>query len=127
LTSTAMLPDVLPAILGRLKAKTTRDSALGRESMKILGLPVLIVLMIPAGASAVEKAVKFDAEAWDLSNGQVVEHLGRQSIIGTAVLKDVEFENGIIEFDVAATEGRSYPGVFFRMRSPEVCTLPSRT
>jgi hypothetical protein len=87
--------------------------------MKLIMLSVLLMPLIAATAAGQESIVEFDVEAWDLSDGQVVEHLGRQSIIGTAVLKDVEFEDGVIEFDVAATEGRSYPGIFFRMQSSE--------
>jgi sugar lactone lactonase YvrE len=86
--------------------------------MRFLGLLVILALVSPWGAAAGAEVVEFDAEAWDLSRAQVVEYLGRQSVIGTAVLKDVVFEDGVIEFDVAAKDGKSYPGVFFRMQSP---------
>jgi len=61
--------------------------------------------------------IPFDKENWTFFNGEVVEHLGRQSLSGTARLTGVEFENGIIEFDMAINGKRSYPGIFFRVQS----------
>jgi len=87
-------------------------------------LRVLIGVIVMAGsASAQGVAVPFDAGHWTLDNARVVEQAGRQAVAGLAVLKDVEFEDGVIEFDVWApdtrlTGGRAYPGVYFRMRSP---------
>lgn len=49
----------------------------------------------------------------------VEEHLGRRSLRlqgGTAVLEDVEFVDGTIEFDVAFSGERSFSGVFWRMQ-----------
>lgn len=45
------------------------------------------------------------------------EYLGVESIYlpsGFATLNDVEFHNGIIEFDIAFPQGRGFPGVTFR-------------
>jgi hypothetical protein len=65
-------------------------------------------------------AVPFVPERWDLSSAKVVEHLGRQALTGAAFLKDAEFEDGVIECDVAMKAGvRSYPGVLFRIGSAE--------
>lgn len=63
-----------------------------------------------------EGIVDFSSERWSVANGRVVDFLGRKAFIGTAHLKDVEFENGVIELDVAvsADRVRSYPGVTFR-------------
>jgi len=62
--------------------------------------------------------IPFNNENWKFFNGEVVEYLGRQSLSGTASLQGVEFENGVIEFDIAINGKRSYPGVFFRVQSP---------
>jgi sugar lactone lactonase YvrE len=39
--------------------------------------------------------------------------------MGTAYLKDVEFENGFIEVDIAVERERTYPGIVFRRQSDE--------
>ena len=64
--------------------------------------------------------IDFESDRWVKVSGRVVDFLGRQCLTGRAYLKDVEFENGIIEVDVAfpSTDRRSYPGIFFRVQSP---------
>lgn len=88
--------------------------------MKIMIRLVLLILgagLQAATAQAPAAAViEFDSGRWEASGGKVVEFLGRKAFMGTATLKDVVFENGVIEFDVAAStdRARSYPGVVFR-------------
>ncbi len=82
------------------------------------------IIALCGSALAQGVAVPFDAAHWNLDNARVVEQAGRQAVAGLAVLKDVEFEDGVIEFDVWApdvrqTGGRAYPGVIFRMRTPQ--------
>ncbi len=61
--------------------------------------------------------IDFDSEKWTFINARKVDHLGRKALMGSAYLKDVEFQNGIIELDMAVERRTSYPGVLFRMRS----------
>ncbi len=61
-------------------------------------------------------AVAVDSDRWTVIDAEVVEYLGRRCLSGTAVLADVEFQNGVIEVDVAVDGRRSYPGLIFRMR-----------
>ncbi len=82
------------------------------------------VSTVCASVFAQEAFIPFDAGHWNLDNARVSEQAGRQAVSGLAVLKDVEFEDGVIEFDVWApdvrsTGGRAYPGVIFRMQSPQ--------
>lgn len=83
---------------------------------------VLCALTMFAGvqdvAVAQEGLVDFGSARWAVTDGQVVDFLGRRAFMGAATLKDVEFENGVIEFDIAAStdRARSYPGVMFRIR-----------
>jgi hypothetical protein len=66
--------------------------------------------------------VAFDSERWQIKDpkARVEEHLGRKSLFltsGYALLKDVEFENGVIEVDIAArdiTPLASFVGILFR-------------
>ncbi|MCK4546201.1 MAG: SMP-30/gluconolactonase/LRE family protein [Candidatus Eisenbacteria sp.] len=69
-------------------------------------------------ASAQEGVVNFDSDRWNVVSGQVVDFMDRTCLTGVAVLKDVEFENGVIEFDMAVTttDQRSYPGFTFRVQ-----------
>ena len=62
--------------------------------------------------------IAFTPDRWDLRNARVVDHLGRKALAGTAFLKDVTFDDGVIECDVAMKGGvRAYPGVLFRVQS----------
>jgi len=73
------------------------------------------VLTFRAGSARAEE-IPFTPEKWDLQAAKVVDHLGRQALMGTAFLKDAAFEDGVIEFDLAVTGARSYPGVLFRVQ-----------
>ncbi|MFK7843965.1 MAG: hypothetical protein AB8G77_01595 [Rhodothermales bacterium] len=65
-------------------------------------------------------SVPFDSDAWEIAGNdtKLVNYKGQPSLFakgGGAVLNDVAFLNGIIEFDLAISESRGVPGVFFRM------------
>ncbi len=77
----------------------------------------VIVALIAALAAATAWAGdgEFGADRWTLVNAGVEQHLGRTALSGVAVLEDVEFENGVIEVDLAVDGKRSYPGIIFRM------------
>ncbi|MEW6364907.1 MAG: hypothetical protein AB1714_09735 [Acidobacteriota bacterium] len=75
---------------------------------------VLSVLALCAVAAGEEGMIEFDPDRWDMAQAKVVDHLGRKALMGTANLKALEFENGVIEVDVAVTGARSYPGILFR-------------
>lgn len=89
-----------------------------RSGFKKIGrILFTLVLMTPWSVWA-QETLDFKSDQWVMANAEIVQHLGRTSLMGTAYLKDVEFENGIIEVDVAVTGARSYPGLIFRMQSP---------
>ncbi len=77
---------------------------------------VLLFLILRIGWA--QETLDFKSDSWVLANAEIVEHLGRTCLMGTAYLKETEFENGVIEVDVAVTGDRSYPGLIFRMQSP---------
>jgi sugar lactone lactonase YvrE len=92
------------------------------------GLPAWIALFLTtvclAAGLPIQEAegeiVPFSPERWDLANAKVVDHLERKALMGAALLKDVEFEDGVIECDIAMKAGvRSYPGILFRVESQE--------
>jgi sugar lactone lactonase YvrE len=77
-----------------------------------------VMASVATKGTAQSNAVPFDKAHWDLTNGEVTEYLGRQALTGDAVLKDIVFDNGVIEVDIAVTDvrRRSYPGLVFRVR-----------
>ena len=93
---------------------------MGKMTTRAAAVGILLfcgVLPCPAG----QASIPLDAKNWVLDSARVVEQAGRKALTGMAVLRDVTFRDGTIEFDVWApdtrlTGGRAYPGVLFRMR-----------
>jgi sugar lactone lactonase YvrE len=78
-----------------------------------------MVFAVVGGVGAGDGGVSFDADTWVLDDARIVEHLGRMALMGTAYLKDVVFQNGVIEVDIAVNGKRSYPGIIFRRQSED--------
>lgn len=76
-----------------------------------------VILVMPTGVRAGGDVIDLEGGRWVFKDAEIVQHLGRSCLSGTAWLKDAEFDNGIIEVDLAVGEGRSYPGIIFRMQS----------
>ncbi|MFC2124932.1 family 16 glycoside hydrolase [Bacteroidota bacterium] len=81
-------------------------------------------------------AIPFDSQEWTIVSDdyKLEEFDGQESIYlpqGTASLKDVVFQDGIIEYDVAFPETRGFPGLFFRIQdsinSEEFYTRPHQS
>jgi sugar lactone lactonase YvrE len=89
-----------------------------RLNVKIGTMVLLFLWLILPWNARAQETWDFESDRWIMANAEVVQHLGRSSLMGTAYLKDVEFENGVIEVDIAVTGDRSYPGLIFRMQSP---------
>ena len=69
-----------------------------------------------------EDTVSFDSGRWQLGPAsRIEEFMGRKALTltGTAFLKDVEFENGVVEVDLAFKEGRVFPTIVFRRQDEE--------
>ena len=73
-------------------------------------------LAAPATAQAQSDIISFESDRWNVVDAEVGDRLGRTCLSGAAILKDVEFENGVIEVDIAVDGSRSYPGLIFRMQ-----------
>ena len=82
-------------------------------------LTLFLFFSVTFTTRAQDDIIAFDSEKWTLVSGEIVEYLGRKALAGAAVLNDVEFENGVIEFDLAVTGQSGYPGVSFRVQSPD--------
>ncbi len=85
---------------------------------QMLWVLIIALLLLPSVGSA-QTVVPFTEEHWDFSAGEYTpeEYKGKQAIHlrkGPAVLKEVQFRNGIIEYDVAFPAERVFIGVSFR-------------
>lgn len=82
-------------------------------------LIIIFLLLFPASGMifAQPDQVDFTSENWILDNAKVTDYMGRKCLEGSAFLKDVSFQNGVIEVDVAVTGARSYPGIVFRRQN----------
>ncbi len=76
----------------------------------------LIVVMLVATINSQAEVIPFDSERWVIANGKVEDFLGQKTLVGQADLKDIAFENGVIEVDVAVDGRRCFPGIAFRKR-----------
>jgi hypothetical protein len=85
----------------------------------VFGCGLLLGVGLAAPEAATATKVPFTSGAWVLRNAEIAPHLGRSALAGTAFLKDVAIENGVVEVDIAASGARSYPGILFRMRSEQ--------
>ena len=70
------------------------------------------------------ETIPFDSPRWvrQPNTSRLEDYLGQKSLYlkgGTAYLKDVNFTNGIIEFDVAFSQKRGFFGAVFRMQDKD--------
>lgn len=69
--------------------------------------------------------VAFDSDRWEIqaTESKVIDYLGRRRCLylkgGTASLKDSQFTDGVIEFDIAFTGERGFMGAVWRMQDAE--------
>ena len=84
---------------------------------------LLLIIVICNGfattVSSQQNVIPFSSDKWTFIDAEKTEFLGQSCLKGIATLKDVVFENGIIEFDMAVTGERSYPGIVFRMANQD--------
>ncbi len=79
----------------------------------------LFIILSPVQIRAQGDIIDFESDRWVLKNAQIQQHMERKCLSGYAYLKDLEFENGVIEVDIAVDGTRSYPGIVFRMQSEQ--------
>jgi hypothetical protein len=70
--------------------------------------------MLVAAIESQAEVIPFDSERWVITNGRMEEFLGQRSLVGQADLKDITFEDGVIEVDIAVDGSRCFPGIAFR-------------
>jgi len=88
-----------------------------------LGIFFCLLLLLD-GSFVDGESVGFDSGRWQLGPGsRVEEFLGRQALTfsGNAFIKDIEFENGVVEADLAFKEGQVFPTIVFRRQDDANC------
>lgn len=93
------------------------DYYMNKRKLSAAVIAFFLLILISNFLTAQENTVSFDSQQWVFINAKKTEHLGRNALMGSAYLKDVEFQNGTIEVDIAVERKTSYPGVLFRMKS----------
>ena len=83
-------------------------------------MKTLILFLLTFNMFVVAKVIEFNEEAWTIEAKAFVleKYKGKNAIYiqkGLAQLKNTEFLNGTIEFDVFLTERQGFPGVRFRI------------
>lgn len=81
-------------------------------------LPLGLILWIAPCLRA--QTIPFDSDRWEIEakESRVEEYLGRQSLFlrgGFALVKDSQFLNGVIEFDIAFSPERTFVGTVWRL------------
>jgi hypothetical protein len=84
-------------------------------------LPIALFIFLALSTQTQAQIVPIDSDRWEVQarESKVVEHLGRQSRYikgGLAVVKDSQFTDGVIEFDIALVPERGFMGAFWRMQ-----------
>jgi sugar lactone lactonase YvrE len=88
-----------------------------RNILKTMSSLFLCVLLFSLTVGAQDDIIDFESDRWKIAGGKVITFMERKALVGSAYLKDVVFENGVIEVDIAVRGTRSYPGINFRIKS----------
>jgi sugar lactone lactonase YvrE len=93
---------------------------MNKRKLAAMRSTVLSVTVIPLAAGIARpqsQSIDFSSERWSLVDAEIATRYGRECLSGTAYLNDLQFQDGVIEVDIAADGTRSYPGIIFRMQS----------
>jgi len=68
----------------------------GHDLMCLSVVFAVAVLAVPSFAAEEQTATSgFESEDWTITSGAIVDHLGRMALAGSAILKDVDFTDGV--------------------------------
>ncbi len=90
-----------------------------RRSIVVCALCMLFSRSVSAAGAPAPLALPPDSPRWELEGqAKVVEHQGRKSLFldgGAAVVKDLDFRDGVIDLDVSTPATRGFFGIEFRI------------
>ena len=102
----------------------------------LVSVAYLLNLSVVLGNVAYAQAIPFDSDRWeiDAQESRIEEHLGKKSLFirgGLAWIRDEDFENGVIEFDVCFSAERGFMGGIWRLQDrhnyEEFCIRPHQS
>jgi hypothetical protein len=81
---------------------------------------ILVFLLLIGFKVAAQQIIPFSDRRWSIEGKEALAEnwQGQQCLKitnGTALLKDADFKNGVIEFDISLQKARYFPGIGFRM------------
>jgi len=84
-------------------------------------LSITLFNILVCSTAAHSQIIPFNSVRWEIQarESRVMDHLGRTSLYlksGLAIIKDSQFTDGVIEFDIAVTSERGFMGAFWRMQ-----------
>lgn len=84
-------------------------------------LTIILFNLLIFSNAAYSQIIPFDSDRWEIKarESKVIDHLGRTSLYlkgGLAIIKDSQFTDGVIEFDIAVTGERGFMGAFWRLQ-----------
>lgn len=81
-----------------------------------------VILILVFCENARSQTIPFNSENWEFNSQdyKIETHLGKESLFlnGSALVKNSNFTNGIVEFDIAVTGERGFMGALWRRVSP---------
>jgi len=89
--------------------------------MKIVSFLIILIFLINICLSIQAQEIPFSSDRWDIEaeEYELVEFNGQETLLlkgGVAFLKDVDFLNGTIEFDIAIPDQRGFMGAVWRLQ-----------
>lgn len=84
-----------------------------------LSLAILLILHVSFLSAQLTVSVPFESEAWEIkaNTHEFTTYKGKAALYlegGSAIHKQADFQDGIIEFDMSFEEGRKFMGIQFR-------------
>ncbi len=80
-------------------------------------LTIAVIPLATGIAQPQSTSIDFGSERWSLVDAEIANRFGRECLSGTAFLNDLQFQDGVIEVDIAVDGTRSYPGIIFRRQT----------
>ena len=76
----------------------------------------MTVIILYVSNAVAENIIPIDTTCLETSSENIIDFQGKKCLWGNALLKNVQYKDCIIEFDIWTNGERSYPGIIFRLQ-----------